>query len=177
MQNQLDEIEQLLKSTDEVDVDEIEDELQQLRDKINKTEYEKLNKLDDELDDNKQQVLLNEVKLNELNSSLSELKQQIKELENNGTKLQEANVQGALALIGNAKEKADKAIQKAESSQVRFTVNCFYLFIFHVFFFRKTCNTLKSNVQLQQIFSTTPKKCTKNNRKITKMNCLIFLKN
>ncbi|CAH1103667.1 unnamed protein product [Psylliodes chrysocephalus] len=117
MQNQLDEIEQLLKSTDEVDVDEIEDELQQLRDKINKTEYEKLNKLDDELDDNKQQVLLNEVKLNELNSSLSELKQQIKELENNGTKLQEANVQGALALIGNAKEKADKAIQKAESSQ------------------------------------------------------------
>ncbi|KAJ8947115.1 hypothetical protein NQ318_002475 [Aromia moschata] len=44
-------------------------------------------------------------------------KRKIKELENNGTKLLEANVQGALTLINNAKERADRAAQKAESSQ------------------------------------------------------------
>ncbi|CAG9828598.1 unnamed protein product [Diabrotica balteata] len=117
MQNQLDEIEQLLNNTDEVDVDEIENELQMLRNRINITENDKLNKLDDQLDDNKQLVLLKEVTLNDLNNSLNALKQKIKDLENNGTKLQEANVQGALSLIGQAKEKADKALQKAEISQ------------------------------------------------------------
>lgn len=117
MQNQLDEIEQLLNNTDEVDVDEIEDELEQLRNKINKTEHEKLSKLNDELGENKQLVLLKEVTLNDLNNSLNALKQKILDLQNNGTKLQEANVQGALTLIGNAKEKADKALQKADNSQ------------------------------------------------------------
>lgn len=117
MQNQLDEIEQLLNNTDEVDVDEIEDELEQLRNKINKTEHDKLSKLNDELGENKQLVLLKEVTLNDLNNSLNALKQKILDLQNNGTKLQEANVQGALTLIGNAKEKADKALQKADNSQ------------------------------------------------------------
>nr|XP_023021103.1 laminin subunit beta-1 isoform X2 [Leptinotarsa decemlineata] len=117
MQNKLDEIEKLLNNTDEIDLGDIEDELQKLRDRISKTENDKLNKLDGELDDNKQLILIKELKLQTLNTSLGNLKEKIKELENNGTKLQEANVQGALTLIGNAKEKADEAVQKAEHSQ------------------------------------------------------------
>lgn len=118
MQNQLDEIEQLLKNTDEIDIESIEIELETLAQKITKTENDHLNKLDDELDNNKQEILLKEVKINALNDTLNELKVKIKELENNGTKLQEANVQGALTLINNAKEKADRAAEKAERSQV-----------------------------------------------------------
>lgn len=118
MQNQLDEIEQLLNNTDEIDTDDIEIELQKLRDRINKTETEKLNKLDNELDDNKQTIYLREVKVTGLNDSLSDLKKKIKELETNGTTLQEANVQGALILINEAKQKADEAARKAEQSQV-----------------------------------------------------------
>ncbi|KAG5893086.1 hypothetical protein JTB14_029481 [Gonioctena quinquepunctata] len=117
MQNQLDEIEQLLNNTDEIDVGDIEDELQNLRDRISKTENDKLKKLDGILDDNKQQILIKELKLQTLNESLTNLKNKIRELENNGTKLQEANVQGALNLIRDAKEKADKAVQRAENSQ------------------------------------------------------------
>lgn len=118
MQGQLDEIEQLLNNTDEVDTDSIEAELQVLRNRINKTENDKLIKLDDQLDDNKQVILLKEVKLNSLNDTLNDLKQKINDLRNNGTKLQEANVQGALTLIHNAKAKADRAAQKADNSQV-----------------------------------------------------------
>ncbi|KAJ8913194.1 hypothetical protein NQ315_009031 [Exocentrus adspersus] len=117
MQSQLDEIEQLLNTTDDIDIDTIEAELQILRDRINKTGNEKLNKLDDNLDNNKQVILLKEVKLNTLDDSLNELTKKINDLRNNGTKLQEANVQGALTLINNAKEKADRAAQKVESSQ------------------------------------------------------------
>lgn len=118
MQNQLDEIEQLLNNTDEIDIETIEIELETLSQKIMKTENEHLSKLDDELDDNKQLILLKEVKISSLNDTLNELKAKIKELENNGTKLQEANVQGALTLISNAKEKADRAAEKADHSQV-----------------------------------------------------------
>lgn len=123
MQSQLDEIEQLLNNTDEVDTDSIEAELQELGDRINKTENEKLIKLDDQLDDNKQVILLKEVKLNSLNDTLNDLKRKINDLRNNGTKLQEANVQGALTLINNAKEKADRAAQKANNSQVWCNLN------------------------------------------------------
>lgn len=118
MQSQLDEIEQLLKNTGEIDIESIEIELEILADNIMKTENNHLKKLNDELDDNKQLILLKEVKINALNETLNELKAKIKELETNGTKLQEANVQGALTLISNAKEKADKAAEKAERSQV-----------------------------------------------------------
>lgn len=124
MQNQLDEIEQLLNNTEEIDIETIENELEMLAEKVADTENEHLSKLDDELDNNKQLILLKEVKISSMNDSLNELKAKIKELENNGTKLQEANVQGALTLISNAKGKADRAAEKAERSQV----NRFYNF-------------------------------------------------
>lgn len=124
MQNKLDEIEQLLNNTDEIDIETIEIQLETLAQKIKKTDTENLSKLDDELDDNKQLILLKEVKIASLNDTLNELKAKIKELENNGTKLQEANVQGALTLISNAKEKADRAAEKAERSQVTIFFYC-----------------------------------------------------
>lgn len=117
MQAQLDEIEELLVNTNEVDVDAIEEELQILRNQINETENEKLKNLDNSLANIKQNILLTDRKLNSLNESIAELKRKTKELENNGTKLQEANVQGALNLINTAKEKADRAAHKAEHSQ------------------------------------------------------------
>lgn len=130
MQNQLDEIEQLLNNTDEIDIEAIEVELDDLRQRINNTEHEQLNKLDDELNENKQLILLKDIKVHSLNDSLNELKKKLKELENNGTKLQEANVQGALTLIHNAKDKADRAAHKAEHSQV---CNIIFYWISHIF--------------------------------------------
>ncbi|XP_060515754.1 laminin subunit beta-1 isoform X2 [Cylas formicarius] len=117
MQAQLDEIEQLLNNVDDVDVDAIEEELQILRNQINDTENDKLNKLDNALANIKQNIYLAERKVTSLNESIGELKRKTEELENNGTKLQEANVQGALTLINNAKEKAAQAVRKADASQ------------------------------------------------------------
>lgn len=57
---------------------------------------------------------LNRVILDRLQDSMKNLQNKIKELVNNGTELQEANVQGALKLTEEAKEKADKAVFKAE---------------------------------------------------------------
>ncbi|CAH2007905.1 unnamed protein product [Acanthoscelides obtectus] len=117
MQTQLEEIEQLLNNTNEISTEDIEIQLQRLREKINQTEAEQLNALDDQLWSQKEDILLREVKANTLNNTLNELKNKIKELENNGTKLQEANVQGALTLIANARDKAEKAGRKANHSQ------------------------------------------------------------
>lgn len=118
IQSNLDEIEQLLNNTKEIDFETIENQLEILAEKIKKTDTDQLSNLDDKLDDNKQLILLKEVKIGFLNDTLNQLKAKIKELENNGTKLQEANVQGALTLISNAKEKADRAAENAQRSQV-----------------------------------------------------------
>ncbi|KAL1492725.1 hypothetical protein ABEB36_010939 [Hypothenemus hampei] len=116
MQARLDEIQQLLNNTNEVDVDAIEEELELLVNQINETENEKLKTLDTTLANIKQNILLTDRKVNGYNESIAELKRRTKELENNGTKLQEANVLGALDLIKAAKTKADTAAHKAEHS-------------------------------------------------------------
>ncbi|XP_066247088.1 laminin subunit beta-1 isoform X1 [Euwallacea similis] len=117
MKGHLDEIEILLNNTNEVDVDEIEDGLKVLRKQINETENEKLKALDNSLADIKQTILLTDRKVNSFNESIAELRRRTKELEDNGTKLQEANVQGALTLINEAKNKADRAAHKAAHSK------------------------------------------------------------
>lgn len=118
MQFQLDEIKQLLSNTDEVDIDAIDKELQDLRIKINKTEQESVKELDESIAATKENILLTQLKLNSLKQRMDDLKNKTKELETNGTKLQEANVQGALTLIQNAKVKADLAAHKAERTEV-----------------------------------------------------------
>lgn len=117
MKGRLDEIEQLLNNTNEVDVDAIEEDLQVLRSQINDTENGKLKVLDNSLANIKQNILLTDRKVNSFNESIADLKRRTKELENNGTKLQEANVLGALTLINEAKSKADRAAHKAEHSK------------------------------------------------------------
>lgn len=117
MKAHLEEIELLLNNTKEVDVDGIEEELYSLGVKINETENIKLKGLDKSLADIKQTILLTDRKVKGYNDSINDLKRRTKELENNGTKLQEANVQGALTLVNEAKAKADRAAHKAEHSK------------------------------------------------------------
>ncbi|ERL94756.1 hypothetical protein D910_12030, partial [Dendroctonus ponderosae] len=117
MKARLDKIEQLLNNTNEVDADAIEEDLQVLRSQINETENEKLKILDNSLANIKQNILLTDRKVKAFNDSIVELMRKTKELENNGTKLQEANVLGALTLINEAKSKADRAAHRAEYSK------------------------------------------------------------
>ncbi|XP_050314835.1 laminin subunit beta-1 isoform X2 [Anthonomus grandis grandis] len=117
MKARLDEIEKLLSNSNGIDVDSIEEELQVLRSRINLTENDKLKALDNALANIKQNILLDERKVKSYNESIADLIKRTKELENNGTKLQEANVLGALTLITEAKKKADMAAHKAEHSK------------------------------------------------------------
>ncbi|XP_076262261.1 laminin subunit beta-1 isoform X1 [Rhynchophorus ferrugineus] len=116
MQYQLDDIERLLSSTGEIDIDAIEESLQVLRNQINETDNEKLTRLDNNLANIKRYILSTDRKVNILNNDIADLQKKIQELEGNGTKLLEANVKGALNLIEKAKEKADRALQKALDS-------------------------------------------------------------
>lgn len=117
MKARLDKIEQLLNNTNEVDADAIEEDLQVLRSQINETENDKLKILDNSLANIKQNILLTDRKVKAFNDSIVELMRKTKELEDNGTKLQEANVLGALTLINEAKSKADRAAHRAEYSK------------------------------------------------------------
>lgn len=118
MQSQLDEIQQLLNNTHNINIDAIDKELQSLRLEINQTEQGKLKELDSSLANTRENMYLTELKLNSLKDRLVDLKNKTRDLENNGTQLQEANVQGALTLIQNAKDKADRAAGKAEHTGV-----------------------------------------------------------
>lgn len=118
MQQQLDEIEALLNSTKYIDVDSIEQKLLDLRRQINETESGPLHDLYSLLDNATQGITLANIQLQQLKDGKNKLQQRIKELEGNGTALQEADVQGALNLVHNAKQKADIAAHKAERTQV-----------------------------------------------------------
>ena len=118
MQFQLDEIKQLLSNTHEINVDAIDQELENLRAEVNKTDHEGVKKLDQSIANTKENMLLTELKLKNLKQRIEDLKNKTKELEVNGTQLQEANVQGALTLIQDAKVKADLAAHKAERTEV-----------------------------------------------------------
>ncbi|XP_019880916.2 laminin subunit beta-1 isoform X2 [Aethina tumida] len=114
MQNQLDEAEQLLNNTDDINVEGIEQELLKLRNQINQTEYGKLKDVEELLDNTKENQISTTLKLERLNLKMIDLQTKTKELEENGTQLQEANVRGALNLIKSAKNKADAAANKAQ---------------------------------------------------------------
>ncbi|CAH0562710.1 unnamed protein product [Brassicogethes aeneus] len=114
MQAQLDEIEGLLNNIKDAKIDDLEKELQELRNQINETENGRLKEVEGILDDTQENLYLTELNVKNLNASIIDLKKKTKELEENGTKLQETNVRGALTLIKNAKEKADIAAHKAQ---------------------------------------------------------------
>jgi hypothetical protein len=118
MQYQLDEIKQLLSNSEEINTDAIIEELQDLRSKINRTENEGVKNLDQSIANTKENMLLTDLKLKSLKQRIQDLKNKTVELEKNGTQLQEANVQGALTLIRDAKTKADLAAHKAERTEV-----------------------------------------------------------
>lgn len=118
MQSQLDEVEALLNSTKYIDVDEIEDKLIELGLEVNETDVGPIQELYSLLDSATHELTLANIRLQNLENDKNQLQTQIKELEANGTALQEADVQGALTIVQNAKYKADLAAQKAERSQV-----------------------------------------------------------
>lgn len=118
MQSQLEEIEELLNDTADIDLDSINNDLDKLRKQIEETESERLKKLDDLLINTRNNIFFNESGLKSLNEKINQLQEQTNELEKNGTQLQESNVQGALNLIEVAKTKATVAAHQAQHTQV-----------------------------------------------------------
>lgn len=116
MQTQLDEVEQLLNNTDTIDLTSIETKFADLRKNMTAIQNGTLKELDDNLANATQGNSINKLHLKRLQDSLAVLKNKTKELENNGTKLQEGNVQGALTLIYQARDKANvsKKIREVE---------------------------------------------------------------
>lgn len=117
MQSQLEEIGLLLNNKESVDLDAIDDKLGKLHKKINETEAKAVKELDESISNAKEENNNHNITLNRLHNDKLKLQDKIKELENNRTQLQEANVQGALKLTEEAQEKAKRAVHKAESSQ------------------------------------------------------------
>lgn len=120
MQRQLDNIEDLLNNTADIDLNSVTQQSDKLRKEIEKLESGELKALDDLLGNTRQSILLNKTGLDALNKKIAELEAQTLELEKNGTQLQESNVQGALESIQRAKDKADIAAHKAERTRVSF---------------------------------------------------------
>lgn len=118
MQRQLDNIEDLLNNTADIDLDSIKERNANLSKEIENLETGDLKELDDLLGNTRQNILLNKTGLAALNDKISKLEERTSELEKNGTQLQESNVQGALESIQRAKEKADVAAHKAEHTRV-----------------------------------------------------------
>lgn len=116
MQTKLDEIENILNNTDTIDVQSIENKFDTLRQNISKIQNGTLKELDEALANATEGNSINKLKLKRFQENLSLLKNKTKELENNGTKLQEGNVQGALTLIHQARDKANvsKKIKEIE---------------------------------------------------------------
>ncbi|KAF5272841.1 hypothetical protein FQR65_LT00437 [Abscondita terminalis] len=117
MQKQLNEIDILLNSTKYIDVNSIEKQLADLSLRINETETGQMQDLYNLLDNSTQSITVAKRELSNLESEKNLLQDKIKELENDGTALQEANVQGALTLVYAAKQKADAASQKAQETK------------------------------------------------------------
>lgn len=118
MQRQLYNIEDLLKSTADIDIDSISKRNDELGKEIEGLENKDLKNLDDLLGNSRQNILLNKTGLAALNEKIIKMEERTAELEKNGTRLQESNVQGALESIQRAKEKADTAAHKAERTKV-----------------------------------------------------------
>ncbi|XP_031335758.1 laminin subunit beta-1 isoform X2 [Photinus pyralis] len=121
MQQQLHEIDALLNSTKYIDIQSIEEKLIDLGKRINNTESGPIQELYNLIDNITQGITLSKIELLRLGGEKDVLQNKIKDLETDGTALQEGDVQGALTLIYTAKQKANLADQKAQKT--RETIN------------------------------------------------------
>lgn len=126
MQAQLGDIEQILSNKDNIDLDSVGKSLENLKNKIEEIQNKSIKDLDEIITNAKQGNGLNNATLYRIQEKMKKLENTIEELNKNGTQIQETNVQGALKLTEEAKEKADRALHKAERSQVSF-----YLFVIY----------------------------------------------
>lgn len=119
MQLQLNEVEELLNNKDNIDLASVEDGLDKLRKDITEIESNTLKELDDILANATEGNSINKIHLEQLQKELALLKGKTKELENNGTILQEGNVQGALTLIHQARDRANMTSKIQEIQVIR----------------------------------------------------------
>ncbi|XP_053600524.1 laminin subunit beta-1 [Plodia interpunctella] len=118
MTKKLTEIENMLNSADmgQTTVNELMANISNLQNELTKTE-EKVKEGNSNLNDITSQINLGNVTLDNLRKSIEILKKKTIELGNNATKLQEANLEGALNLTREAKQRAIKASDEAENVQ------------------------------------------------------------
>ena len=116
MQDNLDDIEKLLHSTETIDLDSVEKRIADLGKKVTDINDGPLNELRASLVDVSEGNQLNKINLERIAKDLKQLEEKTKVMRQNGTSLQEANVQGALNLVQQAKERADRAVGKADYS-------------------------------------------------------------
>ncbi|XP_017782768.1 PREDICTED: laminin subunit beta-1 isoform X2 [Nicrophorus vespilloides] len=121
MEHMLNEVENLLNSTETIDLDSIDKKSKVLNQKIKEINEGILQDLSSKLAITSEKNKVHELQLQNLNSKLEASMNQTSMLLANGTVLQEGNVQGALHLIEQAKVKADRAVQNAESSHKNIT--------------------------------------------------------
>lgn len=118
MTKKLTDIENILQSASvgEETVKQLLLDVMQLREQL-ASEENKVKDSNENLSDITSKINLGDVSLEGLKSSIDKLKQKTIDLSNNATKLQEANLEGALNLTREAKERALKAADDAENVQ------------------------------------------------------------
>lgn len=118
MTKKLADIENLLDSASvgETTVKDLLSEVNTLRDQLVEEE-QKVKDSNDNLSDITSKINLGDVALRDLRENIEKLKNKTADLKNNATKLQEANLEGALNLTREAKERALKAADDAEFVQ------------------------------------------------------------
>ncbi|XP_050676949.1 laminin subunit beta-1 [Leptidea sinapis] len=118
MTKKLSEVENTLKSAKlgQSTVKELLSNISSLQDHLKKAD-QKIKESNDNLNDITSKINLGNVTLDGLRKSIENLKSKTQELGNNATKLQEANLEGALNLTREAKQRALKAADEAESIQ------------------------------------------------------------
>lgn len=121
-EQQLDEIEDLLSNTSisPEDMQQIQDEQDKLDENL-KENSEMLKNIEEKILNNvTHEISLKQIVLNDLKDKEEMVKNITNDLKNNATLLQEANVQGALGLIYDARKKALGAEEQVSMAKVRF---------------------------------------------------------
>jgi len=117
MQSWLDDVQSMLGNATVTDdqVDRLQTIIDQVRANLTESEQQ-LQELESEVDDTTQRVLLAEIRVPELRSRSAQLEEKAQQLRDNATKLQEANVDGALSLTREAKRRSELAEQSVKDT-------------------------------------------------------------
>ncbi|XP_021926605.1 laminin subunit beta-1 isoform X2 [Zootermopsis nevadensis] len=118
MEKQLNEVTQLLENTtvSSHDLERLENLVEKFRANVNKSS-EKLDEVENLLDNTASRIYEANLKLTDLRSAASKLKFTALGLKENATKLQEANVEGALNLTREAEKRSQKAQEAADATE------------------------------------------------------------